>query len=145
MLGRKIIGLERSLPVRLAKIVFGSGFLAVRRAESEVFENQATAVVQADLGVAGGDREGREHWPAVTRWAPRRLAARIPGGERLLHLGVPSGRLASHPAGLARVLAFAWRAARRRAVRVSRRAFMRTAASKRAAATRAATRSSHTM
>ena len=50
MLGRKIIGLERSLPVRLAKIVFGSGFLAVRRAESELVENQGSAVVQSELG-----------------------------------------------------------------------------------------------
>ncbi len=47
---RKITSSELSLPVRLAKIDFGSGFLAVGRAESEVFENQGAAVIQSELG-----------------------------------------------------------------------------------------------
>ena len=45
--GGKIIGSERAFPVRLAKIVFGSGFMAVRWAESDLFENQGAAVVQS--------------------------------------------------------------------------------------------------
>ncbi len=49
--GGKFIGLERSFPIRLSKIVVGSGFLAVRWAESEIFENQGAAVVQSDLGL----------------------------------------------------------------------------------------------
>jgi hypothetical protein len=42
-----LIDRERSLPGRISKIVFGSGFLAVRWAESEIFENQGAAVVQS--------------------------------------------------------------------------------------------------
>ena len=48
--GWKIIASKRSLLVRLAKIVFGSGFLAARWAESELVENQGSAVVQSELG-----------------------------------------------------------------------------------------------
>jgi hypothetical protein len=48
--GGKIIASKRSLLVRLAKMVFGSGFLAVGRAESELVENQGSAVVQSNLG-----------------------------------------------------------------------------------------------
>jgi hypothetical protein len=40
---------ERSFPSRLAKMVFGSGFMAVGRVESEPVENQGWAVVQPDL------------------------------------------------------------------------------------------------
>jgi hypothetical protein len=46
----KIIGSEHSLPVRLAKIVFGNGGMAVQRAESEIFGNQDSAVDQSDFG-----------------------------------------------------------------------------------------------
>jgi hypothetical protein len=48
--GGEIIGSILSLPVRLAKIVFGSGFMSARWAESEVFDNQGSAVVQPELG-----------------------------------------------------------------------------------------------
>jgi hypothetical protein len=48
--GGKFICLERSFPIRLARIVFGSGFLAVLWAESEIFENQRAVVVQSDFG-----------------------------------------------------------------------------------------------
>ena len=48
--GWKIIASKRSLLVHLAKIVFGSGFLAARWAESELVENQGSAVVQSNLG-----------------------------------------------------------------------------------------------
>ena len=48
--GWKIIAPKRSLLVRIAKMVFGSGFLAVGRAESELVENQGSAVVQSELG-----------------------------------------------------------------------------------------------
>ena len=41
---------ERSLPVRHAKMVLGSGFMAGGRAESELVENQGSAVVQSELG-----------------------------------------------------------------------------------------------
>ena len=46
----EIIDAELSRQVRHAKMVLGSGSLAVGRAETEVFENQATAVVRSDLG-----------------------------------------------------------------------------------------------
>jgi hypothetical protein len=45
-----MIASERSLPVRFAKMVFGSGFMAVGRAESELVEKQGSAVVQSELG-----------------------------------------------------------------------------------------------
>ena len=42
--------LLESIAVRLAKIVFGSGFLAVRWAESEIFGIPGAAVGQSDFG-----------------------------------------------------------------------------------------------
>ena len=44
------IDCERSFPARVAKMVFGSGFVAVGRAESELVQNQCSAVVQSELG-----------------------------------------------------------------------------------------------
>ena len=48
--GGIIIASKRSPPARLAKIVFGSGFLAARWAESELFENKGAAVVKSEFG-----------------------------------------------------------------------------------------------
>ncbi len=48
--GGKIIGTEPSLPGRLAKIVFGSGFRAPRLAESGIFKNQGVTVTERDFG-----------------------------------------------------------------------------------------------
>jgi hypothetical protein len=56
--GGKIIASKRGLLVRLAKMVFGSGFMAVGRAESEIVENQGSAVVQLDFG--GMPRRSRD-------------------------------------------------------------------------------------
>ncbi len=48
--GEKFNGFERSLPVRLAKVVFGSGFWAPRWAESGIFKNQGVTVTERDFG-----------------------------------------------------------------------------------------------
>jgi hypothetical protein len=54
MFGGEIIGYERSFRLRLAKIVFGSGFLAVRWAESGIFKDQGSRRQPRQPGLTRG-------------------------------------------------------------------------------------------